>query len=427
MKENTRVTLGIVLWVCIALSFATAGVYALVKSGNKSEGSEGESVVVETSLSNIEYVAPESVGLDSRNLGYIERKVEQYITMGATDGAVVAVVRDGKIAYLEAFGNRERGGEAMTSDTRFDLASLTKPVAVATAVMQLVERGDLRLEERVCNIIPEFEDYKDSKTKEVHYATIGDLMSHSSGIRPYVALSRLDEDYPGREFNESLLLEYIAHSERLGAPGTICKYSCLNYILLGEIIERRTGMSLDEYTKQNIFEPLQMKATCFTPDEEYAVLTAPTSPVGAETELRGVVNDPLARELMAGVSGNAGLFSTAEDLAIYCAMLLNGGEWQGVKILSQRAVEELFIPAECDGSTRTMAWERLSSDFEVYDPDKESSIYVHTGATGTSIHLDLEHNMALIILTNRTHVEGAASDIRDLRRSIATIVEYSVI
>ena len=426
MKENTRVTLGIVLWVCIALSFATAGVYALVKSGNKSEDSEGESVVVETSLSNIEHVTPESVGLDSRNLGYIERKVEQYITMGATDGAVVAVVRDGKIAYLESFGNRERGGEAMTSDTRFDLASLTKPVAVATAVMQLVERGDLRLEERVSNIIPEFEDYKDSKTKEVHYATIGDLMSHSSGIRPYVALSRLEEDYPGREFNESLLLEYIAHSERLGAPGTICKYSCLNYILLGEIIERRTGMSLDEYAEQNIFAPLQMTATCFTPDAEYVMLTAPTSPVGAETESRGVVNDPLARELMAGVSGNAGLFSTAEDLAIYCAMLLNGGEWQGAKILSQRAVEELFTPAECEKSTRTMAWERLSSNFEEYDPEAESTIYVHTGATGTSIHFDLEHNMAIIILTNRTHVEGAASDIRELRRSIATIVEYSV-
>ena len=108
-------------------------------------------------------------------------------------------------------------------------------------------------------------------------------------------------------------------------------------------------------------------------------------------------------------------------------MLLNGGEWQGAKILSQRAVEELFMPAECDGSTRTMAWERLSSGFEEYDPEKPSSIYVHTGATGTSIHLDMENNIAIIILTNRTHVEGAASDIRELRRSIATIVEYSVI
>lgn len=422
MKENTRVSLGIMMWVGVALCFAAAGVYALVN------GVDSSSDIAEAELrvSNVEHVAPDEVALDAHNLAYIAPKVEHYISMGATDGAVVAVVRDGKIAYLEAFGNRERCGEAMTVDTRFDLASLTKPVAVATAVMQLVERGDLRLEERVSSIIPEFEDYTDPKTAEVCYVTVGDLMSHSSGLRPYVALSRLEEDYPGREFNKSLLLEYIAHSERLGAPRTICKYSCLNYILLGEIVERRTGMSLDEYAEQNIFAPLQMTATCFTPDAEYAMLTAPTSPVAAEVELRGIVNDPLARELMAGVSGNAGLFSTAEDLAIYAAMLLNGGEWNGTRILSQRAVEVLFTSAECEKSTRTMAWERLSSNFEEYEPEAESAIYVHTGATGTSIHFDLEHNMAIIILTNRTHVEGAASDIRELRRSIATIVEYSV-
>ena len=422
MKEKTRVSLGIMMWVGVALCFVVAGVYALVN------GVDSSSDIAEAELrvSNVEHVAPDEVALDAHNLAYIAPKVEHYISMGATDGAVVAVVRDGKIAYLEAFGNRERDGEDMTTDTRFDLASLTKPVAVATAVMQLVERGDLSLQARVSSIIPEFEDYTDPKTAEVYYVTVGDLMSHSSGLRPYVALSRLAEDYPDSEFNKSLLLEYIAHSERLGAPRTICKYSCLNYILLGEIVERRTGMSLDEYAEQNIFVPLQMTATCFTPDAEYAMLTAPTSPVGADVELRGVVNDPLARELMAGVSGNAGLFSTAEDLAIYAAMLLNGGEWNGIKILSQRAVDVLFTPAECEESTRTMAWERLSSNFEEYDPEAESAIYVHTGATGTSIHFDLEHNMAIIILTNRTHVEGAASDIRELRRSIATIVEYSV-
>lgn len=424
MKEKTRVSLGIILWVGVALCFAIVGGYALINGDTESDS---ESVVVpQPSTFGIERVEPESVGLDAHNLAYIERKVEQYIAMGATEGAVVAVVRDGKIAYLEAFGNRERGGEAMTVDTRFDLASLTKPVVVATSVMQLVERGDLRLEERVSKIIPEFEDYKDPKNKEVHYATVGDLMSHSSGLRPYVALSRLEEDYPDRELDKSVMLDYIAHSERLGAPGTICKYSCLNYILLGEIIERRTGMSLDEYAEQNIFAPLQMTATCYAPDVEYALLVAPTSPVGAEEELRGVVNDPLARELMAGVSGNAGLFSTAEDLAIYAAMLLNGGKWNDTKILTSRAVCKLFEDADCEDSTRAMAWERLSSGFEEYDPEKESSIYAHTGATGTSIHLDLEHNMAIIILTNRTHVEGAASDIRELRRSIATIVEYSV-
>lgn len=412
--------LGIMLWIGVAFCFMGAGISFLMNS-------EAEIATTEPiATSNIERVAPSDVGLDDRNLTHIERKVEQYIAKGATEGVVVAVVRDGKLAYIEAFGGRERGGEAMTTDTRFDLASLTKPIAVATSVMQLVERGDLRLDERVSRIIPEFEDYKDPKTKEVHYATVGDLMSHSSGLKPYVALSRLEENYPDRELDKSVMLDYIAHSERLGAPGTISKYSCLNYILLGEIVERLTGMSLDAYAQRYIFEPLKMSATCYTPDGEYAQLAAPTSPVGAEEELRGVVNDPLARVVMGGVSGNAGLFSTAEDIAIYCAMLLNGGEWQGTRILTPMAVDMLFEDAECKDSTRAMAWDRLASDFEPLEQGDESLVYVHTGATGTSIHLDLEHNMAIIILTNRTHVEGGASDIKELRRSIATIVKYSI-
>ena len=420
MKEKTQDLAGIILWVGVALCFAAAGISFLVNGGVESVAS------APIGTSNIERVAPDSVGLDARHLGYIADKVEQYIANGSTEGAVVAVVRDGKLAYIEAFGNRERGGEAMTIDTRFDLASLTKPVVVSTAIMQLVERGDLRLEERVCNIIPEFKDFVDPKTKKTHHATIRDLMSHSSGLRAYVALSRLEADYPNAEIDKSVLLDYIAHSERLGAPGTISTYSCLNYILLGEIVERRTGLPLDVYAEQYIFEPLMMEATGYTPDAECTLLTAPTSPVGAEEELRGVVNDPLARVAMDGVSGNAGLFSTAEDLAVYCAMLLNRGEWNGVKILTPKAVGKLFEEAECEGSTRSKAWDRLTSDFEPFEEGDESAIYVHTGATGTSIHLDLEHSMAIIILTNRTHVEGAASDIKELRRSIATIVSYAV-
>ena len=169
-----------------------------------------------------------------------------------------------------------------------------------------------------------------------------------------------------------------------------------------------------------------MTNTCFTPNEEYALLSAPTSAVGADEELRGVVNDPLARELMAGVSGNAGLFSTAEDLAVYVAMLLNGGEWQGERVLTSRAVEMLFTVPEGVETTRTMAWDRLSSNFEALEEGEVGSIYVHTGATGTSIHIDRAQRMAIIILTNRTHAEGAASDIKELRRSIATIVSYAV-
>ena len=432
MKEQTRVTLGIILWAVVLLGFIVAGVSYIINTEKSAVEEIAESVAEsapEVPVVNIERVEPEVVGLDSRHLAYIADKVEEYIAKGATKGAVVTVVRDGKIAYMEAFGEREHGGEAMTIDTRFDLASLTKPVVTATAIMQLVERGNLRLDERVSNLIPEFEDYAEGKGKKrrVVYATVGDLMSHCSGLRPYVALTRLEEDYPDMELDKEVLLDYIAHSERLGAPREVTKYSCLNYILLGEIVERCSGVSLEEYARTNIFEPLKMSNTCYRPDAEYALLAAPTSLVGAEEELRGLVNDPLAREVMGGVSGNAGLFSTAEDLAIFVAMLLEGGEWQGERVLTPRGVDELFTQPDNVKTTRTLAWERLSNSFEALEDGQESAVFVHTGATGTSIHIDRQHDMAVIILTNRTHADGSSRDIKELRRSVATIASYAIV
>ena len=421
MNEKIRVTLGIILWTGIALCFLGAGIAFLI---NGEDTAATNTVGQEVVDHHIEHVTPDSVGLDGNHLRHIATQVQKSIDNGTIAGGVVAIVRGDKLAYIEAFGNREHSGEAMSIDTRFDLASLTKPVATAIAIMQLIERGEILLDQHVSSIIPEFEDYRDSKTKETIPTTISDLMSHTSGLRPYVALSRLEEDYPDSELDKSIMLDYIAHSERLGAPRTICKYSCLNYILLGMIVERCTGMTLDQYTAKHIFEPLNMTNTRFTPDAEYAMLTAPTSPADAEEELRGEVNDPLAHDVMAGVSGNAGLFSTAEDLAIYAAMILNGGEWKGAKILTPTAVEMLFakpMDIECN---RTMAWEELY-------PEAESEalapvVYNHNGATGTSISINQDRDMAIIILTNRTHVQGKAKDLMTLRSSIRAIATYAI-
>lgn len=421
MNEKIRVTLGIFLWAGIALCFLGAGIVFLI---NGEDTAATNTVGQEVVDHHIEHVTPDSVGLDGNHLRHIATQVQKSIDNGTIAGGVVAIVRGDKLAYIEAFGNREQSGEAMSIDTRFDLASLTKPVATAIAIMQLIERGEILLDQHVSSIIPEFKDYRDSKTKETIPTTISDLMSHTSGLRPYVALSRLEEDYPDSELDKSIMLDYIAHSERLGAPRTICKYSCLNYILLGMIVERCTGMTLDQYTAKHIFEPLNMTNTRFNPDAEYALLTAPTSPADAEKELRGEVNDPLAHEVMAGVSGNAGLFSTAEDLAIYAAMILNGGEWKGAKILTPTAVEMLFAkPTEIE-CNRTMAWEELYP--EVESEALAPVVYNHNGATGTSISINRERDMAIIILTNRTHVQGKAKDLMTLRSSIRAIATYAI-
>lgn len=415
MKEKIRVALGITIWGIVAICFLGAGIHFFATNGFPTF--EDEAATTTTIVRD----TPESVGIDSRHLANIETTVERHIAMGTTEGAVVAIVRSDKLVYLEAFGNIEHEGEVMRFDTRFDLASLTKPVATATSVMQLVERGMLRLDEHVSDIISEFKDYVDPETDETLYVTVGHLMSHTSGLRPYVALERLKEEYPSAErLDRSVMLDYIAHSERLDAPDSVCRYSCLNYILLGEIVERRTGFPLDVYAETNIFQPLGMDNTCFTPDEEYRALCAPTSPWDGEMELRGVVHDPLAREVMGGVSGNAGLFSTAEDLAIYAAMLLNGGEWNGVKILTPTSVEVLFSRPN-DEFMRTMAWEQLEAEYPT-----SVATYNHNGATGTNIVIDRERDMAIIILTNRTHANNKAGDITDLRSSIRAIVTYAL-
>lgn len=417
MNEMSRVAIGITIWVGVALCFLGAGISLLSTDGFDTAHPESAS----TAEHSIERATPESVGIDGKHLEHIATTMERYIDLGTIDGGVVGIVRHDKLVYLEAFGRREHDGEAMTTDTRFDLASLTKPVATATAIMQLAERGIVQLDEPVAGIIPDFEDWIDPKSKEQHTATIGHLMSHTSGLRPYVAVERLAEEYPDCEtLNKGHLLDYIAHSERLGAPGTVCRYSCLNYIVLGEIVESRTGQSLDRYAEENIFAPLGMSSTRFTPDADYASQAAPTSPWDSEEELRGVVNDPLARILMAGVSGNAGLFSTAEDLAVYTAMLLNGGEWNGVKIVTPTSVEMLFR-RPYEEFERTMAWEQLEAEF----PTSETT-YTHNGATGTSIVLDRERDMAIILLTNRTHAKGSASDIKQLRSAVRTICSYAI-
>lgn len=420
MKENIRVSLAIVAWIVLLGGFVLAGIYGFKREESIDTALDESPLPVEEVA--IERVAPEDVGLDSRALERVATLVEGYVERGAIPGAVVAVVRGDGLAYVEAFGSRS-AGVPMTIDTRFDLASLTKPIVVATSVMQLVERGQLRLSERVNSHIPDFEGWRDGDDNH-HDITILDLMTHTSQLPPYVAQERLQREYPdSTTIGREELIDYIAHCDReLPDNGAIGRYSCLNYIVLGTIIEQVTGMSLDDYARKNIFEPLAMNNTRYNPDASYAELCAPTS-----AELCGVVHDPLARELMSGVSGNAGLFSTAEDLAVYAAMLLRGGVWRDVEVQSKLSVEALFTtPSGCEASGRTLGWKCAD---DVYDTAGDlligSGCIVHTGATGTSITIDKTHNLAIIILTNRTLASATATDIFDLRSKVCNVVAAS--
>ena len=424
MKESRRVSMSIFLWIVVAVGFIFAGAYAFSR------------MPMEATAHNLAHyeqllpvASPESVDMDSRRLARIDTIVERYIAEEAIPGAVVGVMRHGKVVYRKAFGKRQvvAADEDMTLDTRFDLASLTKPVAVATSVMQLVERGDITLGDRVDKYIPKFRGWA---TKESPRDTINirivDLLTHTSGLPAYVSLKRLKTTYPKAELPcRDSVIHYIASCDRVTIARTAKLYSCLNYITLAYIVEQVTGMPIDEYAETNIFKPLGMYNTCYMPSDEYSALVAPTMSE-AGVALRGVVHDPLAREGMGGVSGNAGLFSTLDDLMIYASMLLNDGAWGGVEILAPRTARAMMMrPRGYEAFNRTLGWEHYDTCSQTGGDLLSGSTIGHTGATGTSIVIDPENDLIIVMLTNRAHITKERFPL-EFRSKIATVVGASL-
>lgn len=412
--------MSIFLWVVVAVGFIFAGAYAFSRMPMKATAHD---------LAHYEQLlsvaSPESVDMDSRRLARIDTIVERYIAEEAIPGAVVGVMRHGKVVYRKAFGKRQvvAADEDMTLDTRFDLASLTKPVAVATSVMQLVERGDITLGDRVDKYIPKFRGWatKESPRDTVNIR-IADLLTHTSGLPAYVSLKRLKTTYPKAEFPcRDSVIHYIASCDRVATARTAKLYSCLNYITLAYIVEQVTGMPIDEYAETNIFKPLGMYNTCYMPSDEYSALVAPTMSEGGAT-LRGAVHDPLAREGMGGVSGNAGLFSTLDDLMIYASMLLNDGAWGGVEILAPRTARAMMMrPRGYEVFNHTLGWEHYDTCSQTGGDLLSGSTIGHTGATGTSIVIDPENDLIIVMLTNRAHITKERFPL-DFRSKIATVV-----
>lgn len=377
---------------------------------------------------HLEQVAPNKVGMDPARLSKVDAVIENSITKGEIPGAVLAVVRGNKMAYLKSYGNKSIYPkiEKMDVNTIFDLASVSKSVGTAIAVMQLVEQGKLRLYDNVSLYIPGFAGYSDKQSGKNIDIRVIDLLTHSSGLPPYGPTADLIAKY-GSPAPKGLL-EYIATCPRDFTPTTKFQYSCLNFITLQHIVQNITGQTLAEYAQINIFDKLGMKHTSYNPPVALYPIIAPTEKQPDGSVLLGKVHDPLARLLNDGNSGNAGVFSDANDLAILAAALLNGGEYNGKRVLGSLTVERMStVPEGFEKLGRSLGWDNYSAyasnNGNLFDPHKT---YGHTGYTGTSIVIDPVANVAVILLANRVHPVDEHSVVR-LRALVANVVAGSVI
>lgn len=372
-------------------------------------------------------VAPEQVGMDSHRLLYADQAIQKAISDKEIPGAVLAVVRNGKIAYLKAYGNKRvyPNVQPMDVHTIFDMASCSKSMSTAVCTMQLVERGQIRLLDRVSLYIPGFQGWK-GENGEKKDIRIVDLLTHTSGLPSYAPVAELQKKYGAP--NPDGLMEYISTCKRSFKPQTKFQYSCLNFITLQRIIETVSGQSLRDFAKANLFDVLGMAHTDYQPLEHGlpAHLIAPTEKQKDGSVLCGQVHDPLARIMNGGVSGNAGVFSCANDIAILTAALLNDGEYNGRRILSPLGVKAMrTVPHDVIPFGRTLGWDIYSSyasnSGDLFGPNT----FGHTGYTGTSIIIDPDNDTAVILLINAVHPEDKHSVVR-LRSLVANAVAASI-
>ena len=361
------------------------------------------------------------VGSAQSGFDQLDRVVLEAIKAKQTPGAVVLVGKGDQIVYEKAYGLRAvvPSEEAMTLDTVFDLASLTKVIATNTAMMTLIEQGRVRLNDPVSMYVPGFERFNKGDINIRH------LMTHVSGLRPDIDNSDLWKGYDAA-------IERAVNEVPTSAPGERFVYSDINYFLLGHIVSRVTGESLDAYTKRVIFAPLGMTDTGFLPAKSLLPRIAPTERCGdldafpcitaTAPPLRGVVHDPTARR-MGGVAGHAGLFSTAHDLSRFARMLVNGGALGTTRIMSAATVARMTSPSTPPGMTsvRGLGWD-IDTSYSSNRGDlfPVGTSYGHTGFTGTSLWVDPGSKSYVIFLSSRLHPDGLG-DVTPLRSRVATV------
>ncbi|MCC6132056.1 MAG: DUF1343 domain-containing protein [Acidobacteria bacterium] len=363
-------------------------------------------------------VSPEEAGMSSERLSLAGRLIEDAIARKETPGAVLLVGRKGRIVFRQAYGRRavEPVAEPMTVNTVFDLASLTKVVATATSILTLVDSGSVRLSEPVVRLLPDFGAGGGLRDE----VTIEQLLLHRAGLEPSDPMD-LYLGTPAEIFARKYRRPLIA------PPGSRFIYSDTGYEVLGELVRKMTGKPIDVYARERIFAPLGMKDTEYRPilkgvgtGQVAASRIAPTEMKDARY-LRGEVHDPRAHAL-GGISGHAGLFSSADDLAVYCNMILSGGG----PVLSPSAIAAMTRPRFAgDRDLRGLGWD-IATAYSTNRGDLfPIGSFGHTGWTGTSFWLDPASGVFVILLANRNHPEGGGNLI-PLRSRVATVVASAV-
>ncbi|MDF9834233.1 CubicO group peptidase (beta-lactamase class C family) [Ereboglobus sp. PH5-5] len=367
-------------------------------------------------------VAPAEVGLDSAVLDRIDVECQKGIDEELVPGCVVCVGRHGKITWLKAYGNRrlatkDRPAHPMTVDTVFDLASITKPVAVAASIMTLVDQGKLNVDDKVARYLDEY------KTPEKETITIRQLLTHTSGLGG-LHIVRTDQ-LLAKTFSQSARISgprpappaelptaprdevvRLLAAPPVAKPGEVYFYSGANMDTLAVLLERVTGRDLATYARENIFQPLGMLETDYLPGVELRRRAAPTRLDGRDT---GRVRDPYTIA-KGGVSGGAGLFSTADDLAVFSAMMLNRGRLpehlgRDARILNPETVALMTTRGAGAASDRALGWVMGAP----YAKNMSDVSYGHGGFDGNYIQLDPKHDIFVIFLSNRMHIRKGAA------------------
>jgi len=369
---------------------------------------------------------PGDAGMSAERLTLLDTLMSEALERKDFPGAVLLVAHKGKTVWRKSYGLSQWTPEnrPMSADMIFDMASVTKPVATATSIMILAERGRLRLLDKVTDYIPEFTPYLLEGGIPGEDARLWNLLTHTSGLPPYTDPKEVEGLY-GNPCATETLVKHIAGLRKESRPGAVFTYSCLNFITLARIVKLVSGKDLAEFADENIFKPLGMKRTFFVPPAACLDLCVPTQVYDGKP-LRGVVHDPLAR-IQGGISGNAGLFSTADDLAVFAQMMLNGGAFGKIRILSPLTVErmiEVFPKAREAG--RGLGWD-LDSDYASVRGDLFGlDSFGHSGYTGTSVWIDPETETTVIFLTNRVHPDDTGSIIA-MRSKVANVVASSIL
>ena len=345
--------------------------------------------------------------LDAGRTATIDYMLERAVSQGFIGGGVVLVGNRSGVTYTASRGKIGSSADAnvLTERTIFDIASLTKVVATAPAIMKLLEEGRITLLDPLTRWFPEF---LGTSREDV---TILNLLTHTSGIND-IAISSVEP------LKTTILKAALQKNWRL--PGSRFQYADINFILLSELVHRATGVSLDRYCRENLYGPLGMGDTMFLPPRELAGSIAPT--LGSANEmLTGIVQDENARHL-GGIAGHAGLFSSASDLSRFAQMILNNGTLHGIHVLSERVLQQMTAPYFYSNGTvvRGLGWDIYSPYSSPRGSFFSEMSFGHTGYSGSSIWIDPERDLFVILLTVRYDYHDPRQ-INRLRRDISTI------